>query len=357
MVQPPVLMVVVDTEEEFDWSSPLDRRARSVTAMAAIEIAQAIFDDFGVRPVYVVDYPVVSQEAGWAVLKPLSQEKRAIIGAHLHPWVNPPFLEEITPAHSFPGNLPLHLEREKLAALTRQIESSLGIQPVIYKAGRYGIGPNTPTILRQLGYMIDLSPAPPYDFSSCGGPDFSLASNHPRTMGSGDDILSFPATGDYIGQLAFSRPVAHRLHQAAAHPFFRPLRLPGILARTRLLERVRLSPEGFTLDEMERLTLFLLRQGLRVFSLTFHSPSLQPGCTPYVQSRQDLQRFLSTLRRYLEFFLQRLGGITRTPLEWQSLPTHAESAGHQGRPGGGDGNVDTFMQKCLESGTLDHPSL
>jgi hypothetical protein len=49
--------------------------------------------------------------------------------------------------------------------------------------------------------------------------------------------------------------------------------------------------------------------------LSFHSPSLQPGCTPYVRSEAQLERLYDVLRRYLEFFLGDLGGSSRTPLE------------------------------------------
>ena len=50
-------MVVVDTEEEFDWSAPFDRGSTSVTAMREVWRLQAVFDEFDIVPVYVIDYP------------------------------------------------------------------------------------------------------------------------------------------------------------------------------------------------------------------------------------------------------------------------------------------------------------
>jgi hypothetical protein len=38
---------------------------------------------------------------------------------------------------------------------------------------------------------------------------------------------------------------------------------PAILARVRVLDRLALSPEGMTLDELRRLTRALLADGLR----------------------------------------------------------------------------------------------
>lgn len=315
MSPPPVLLVVVDTEEEFDWGSPFDRGATSVRAMADIHLGQEICEQFGIRPVYVVDYPVVSQEEGWLPLREIIAEDRAVVGAHLHPWVSPPLGEEMTIANTFPGNLPADLEKKKLAVLTHQIQEVFGKRPNIYKAGRYGFGPNTSAILEELGYEIDLSPAPPFDFCGGGGPDFSFTPNFPHPIGSRRKILCLPTTGDYIGGWSASRVWAHRIYRLAASRQLGFMHLPGIFARTRLLERVRLSPEGYNLGELERLTMSLLGRGLRVFSLTFHSPTLRPGCTPYVKDKHDLDRFVETLRGYFQFFFHVLGGITLTPAE------------------------------------------
>ena len=62
--EPPTLFVVVDTEEEFDWSAPFSRQSTSVTAMRHIGRAQQMFDRFGIVPTYVVDYPVASKPEG-----------------------------------------------------------------------------------------------------------------------------------------------------------------------------------------------------------------------------------------------------------------------------------------------------
>ena len=58
-----------------------------------------------------------------------------------------------------------------------------------------------------------------------------------------------------------------------------------------------------------------LRDGVRVVTLSFHSPSLEPGCTAYVRDTADLSRFLDTCRRYLEWFLGPHGGTAATPAE------------------------------------------
>ena len=64
---------------------------------------------------------------------------------------------------------------------------------------------------------------------------------------------------------------------------------------------------------MRRLTRTLLRDGLRVFVFSFHSPSVMPGGTPYVRSRMG--PLLDKCRRYFDFFMKQLNGVTMTPIE------------------------------------------
>jgi hypothetical protein len=81
-----------------------------------------------------------------------------------------------------------------------------------------------------------------------------------------------------------------------------------VLARTRALERVRLSPEVASGAEMRRLTTSLLGAGCQVLSLTYHSPSLAPGCTPYVRNAADLERLIATVHDYCAWFRDEAGG-------------------------------------------------
>ena len=55
--------------------------------------------------------------------------------------------------------------------------------------------------------------------------------------------------------------------------------------------------------------------GRKVFTLSFHSPSLAPGNTPYVRSQAELEAFLGRLQGYLDFFMGEIGGTSMTALE------------------------------------------
>jgi hypothetical protein len=315
----PILLVVVDTEEEFDWSADFDRRNTGVTHMRDIGKLQSLFDEFGIKPVYVIDYPIASQRESSAALKRIRDDDRCEIGAHLHPWVTPPFEEDVNRQNSYPGNLPRELERKKLAELVRTIEANVGVRPRSYKAGRYGFGANTAAILSELGFEIDLSPCPPFDLGEDGGPDYSAFTTDPHWLDGSRRLLSIPTSGAYVG---FVKTGAHGLYRWATRAALRPLRLPGILARIGALERLHLSPEGYAFEDNRRLTRALHHEGLRTFTFSLHSPSVKPGCTPYVRSESDLVQFLDSCRRYFDFFLHELGGVSMTALE---LKRHLES--------------------------------
>ncbi len=301
----PELFVIVDTEEEFDWAAPFARENVSVTAIPEIARLQKVAGGYGLKPTYVVDYPVASTPSSAETIAGFAAAGHCHIGAHLHPWVTPPFDEPLTRDMSFACNLGAGLERAKIETLTETILTRMRVRPRVYKAGRYGFAASTAAILESLGYDVDASVIPHMDFSAEKGPDFSGFSVRPGWFGGARRMLELPCTLDYIGG---ARRIGEPLHRAASARFLQPVRAVGILARTGLLNKVMLSPEGNTLDEMKALTQALLSDGVRTFALTFHSPSLKPGCTRYVRDGAERDAFVATIDRYFDYFFADVGG-------------------------------------------------
>lgn len=304
----PRLIVVVDTEAEFDWNEVPDASANQVEAVQNIHLVQKIFDQYGITPCYVLDYPIATQKESVDIFRHIIGSHSCEIGAHLHPWVNPPLVESDRPSDTFPGNLGYDLEHAKLARLTTTIGEQFGLMPRSYKAGRYGIGPHTPRILRELGYEIDLSVCPPFDYSGEGGPDFSQSTAKPCWIGEDQSLLEIPLSGAFVGAAGQS---SASVYQIAGH--FPKLRLRGALSKLNIVDRLLLSPEGHCFDEHKKLVRFLLTRGIRTFTWSFHSPTLLPGMTIYTQSERDLHQFLDRFRRFFDFFFEEIGGIATTP--------------------------------------------
>ena len=310
--RPPVLIVVIDTEEEFDWNKPFSRDSTGVDSIQYQPLAHEIFDKYGIRPTYVIDYPVAATESSVAVLKPLADQGLCDIGTHLHPWVTPPHEEQVNQVNSYPGNLPAELERRKLETMTETIAANFGRRPVMYKAGRYGVGPMTAKLLEDLGYEIDLSVVPHTTFGGDGGPDFRDLPSEPFWFGADRQMLEIPLSRGFAG---LATPFGPQFWTILDSPFGRKLHLAGIAARLRLLERITLTPEGVDHAAHRRLVRSLMAQGHRVYSFTYHSSSLGIANTPYVRSVEQRREFLRRMDQFFRLFTSELGGIFSTPLD------------------------------------------
>ncbi len=295
--------VFVDVEEEFDWRAPHDSRNRATTAMAAFPDAHRRFAERGVALTCMIDHPIATDPASVAILSRVVEDGRSEIGTQLHAWVNPPFEGAATSAASYAGNLPRALEAAKLETLTSAITTAFGAAPRAYRAGRYGIGPHSFDLLAALGYRIDSSVRPGYDYSGDGGPDFSMA-----------DAGAYRARG--IVELPLTTVFTGRARRGGAWLYRALGRVPkgrGVFARARLLSRIALTPEDMPIAAALEAVAVAAGEGLRLFNLSFHSPSLAPGHTPYVRDAQDLKRFHAWWTTMLDEFDRR--GIRNASLD------------------------------------------
>jgi len=277
------VLLTVDTEEEFDWRAPFRREGYGLSHVAAIPRFQSFCERVGAHPVYLVDWPIVHDPRAVEIIGDAVRRGTADVGVQLHPWVNPPFEEEVNIRNSFAGNLPPALEAAKFTMLRDAIETAFGTAPLIYRAGRYGLGPHTAALLKEAGIRIDTSVRALFDYSSYDGPDYS---NHPVTPYwiDGDcALLELPVTSAYWGPLRRLGPLLHRV-QRHTPTFF------SGFSRLGLLERIALTPEGVSADEALRGIDLSLQADLPVLVLSFHSPTLAPGHTPYARDEAAVER-------------------------------------------------------------------
>ncbi len=291
-------LLTVDTEEEFDWSRPIRREGYTLHSVARLARFQEFCEGAGVVPVYLVDFPVATSPTARAALCNAVAQGKAEIGVQLHPWVNPPHDEDVTEANSFAGNLPATLEREKFRRLRSTIEDGFGTTPLIYRAGRYGLGPGTADMLIEHGMAIDTSVRSRFDYSAVGGPDYRDHPVSPWWVDPDQRLMELPLTTVYWGLLRQFGPKLYPM-------MWRMPQLRGLLAKTGLLERIPLTPEGITLEEAIRGIDIALDEGLAVLVFAFHSPSLAPGFTPYVSSEADLDAFYDWWRGVFAYLRQR----------------------------------------------------
>lgn len=291
--------IFVDAEEEFDWGLPFRRDGYGTAAIAALPDAHRRFAERGVTVGYLIDYPLASESGAIDLLHQVLAIGLAEIGTQLHPWVNPPFEEVVDVPNSFAGNLPQALEAAKLDALTAAITRAFGRAPRVYRAGRYGLGSHTLRLLAARGYLIDTSMRARHDYSGEQGPNYRTIGNHAFRTGPHERVLELPLTTVYTGLLRGLGDTLHRgLGQVA--------RARGVAARLRFLDRVALTPEGTSVSAALEAVRVGVGEGVRVLNLSYHSPSLVPGHTPYVRDAADLRDFWLWWERVLNL-LDRLG--------------------------------------------------
>ncbi len=296
------LIVTVDTEED-GWGA-FRPDGHTVENIRRIPPLQDLFDSFGVLPTYLVTYPVATQSESVAALKPIWEQGRCEIGTHVHPWSTPPFEEATNQGNSMLCNLPADLQFRKIACLHETITKNFGIVPTAFRAGRWGYGRDVAHALEKIGYRVDSSVFTLMDWTAERGPDCSAVfadpyyfnPPHPFTAHPAGPLLEVPVTAGFL---------QHNARRANAVFRFltkRPgLHLIGVLARLRLLNKIYLFPENFSGAEMIALARAFIERDAPFLHLFFHSPTLQPGLTPLVQTEADRLDFLGRIRTFLAF--------------------------------------------------------
>lgn len=298
------LIVTIDTEED-NW----DRYSRTdnpVKNIKKIECLQRLFDRFAIKPTYLVTYPVATNPASVAILKGIMDDGRCEIGTHCHPWNTPPFEEDINEHNSMLCNLPDSLVYQKVLALHRAIASAFGINPVSFRAGRWGFGASVAPCIDALGYTVDSSVTAYTDWTMYHGPDFSTSEPEPYRFDPGDILVprsngrlrEIPAT---VGFLRPNFRLCQRLSRRFEGGVYARLHFTTILRRLRLLNKVWLSPELASGEEMIALARTAERIGLRCLNMSFHSNSLIAGTNPFVSTIEEERRFLDKIEKFLGY--------------------------------------------------------
>jgi hypothetical protein len=266
--------------------------------MRNVGILHGLLAAYGAIPTYLLTYPMLEDADAIRIVRRELDQNRCAVGVQLHPWVTPPFDDMLALRRSFSGNLAANLEEQKLIALKQKFSDSFGFDPVVYRAGRYGLSHLTGGLLKKHGFRIDTSVAPRTSFAVEGGHDYTSYDCRPFWFGTQRKLLEIPLCRAIVG---WAGPFAPALYRGLSGPPLSELHVPSILARSRCAERITLSPEGNDIAAMRRLVNGLHAKGQHVYTLSFHSSSLQVGRNPYVQCKADLHKFYDRLSAALEY--------------------------------------------------------
>jgi peptidoglycan/xylan/chitin deacetylase (PgdA/CDA1 family) len=305
------LLVGIDTEGDNQWDAAAraNQRFENIYALPRLH---ALFARHGVRPTYVITYPVAEDPRSAEVLRGMLAGGDCEIGAHHHVWETPPCTAEDVARHGYASTLPRRQFDEQLGRLTDAIKRAVGVTPVSYRSGRFGFSADHVAALERHGYLVESSVAPLFYEAHKGGPDFVeapltpyfLAYDSATTAGT-SNLLEVPVSA------ALNRQLPKRLQFAYARAP-RPYTTKRVLRKLGLLRLQWLRPSYSSLADMMALARTLARSGEPVLNVLFHSSEAIVGGSPYNKTQGELDAFFDRLDRFLAFATRDLGAVPLT---------------------------------------------
>jgi peptidoglycan/xylan/chitin deacetylase (PgdA/CDA1 family) len=294
------LLVGIDTEGDNQWDAAAraNQRFENIYALPRLH---GLFARHGVRPTYVITYPVAMDPHSATILRDLRAIGDCEIGAHHHAWETPPCTAEDIKRHPYAANLPLQQFEDQLASLTDAIARAVGERPVSYRSGRFGFSAAHVAALERLGYLVESSVAPLFYEGHKQGPDFVEAPLRPYFLAY--DSATAPGSSQVL-EVPVSAALNRRWPAALRHLY---ARAPRPYTTKRLLRKLRvahvrwLRPSYSSLDDMIGLARDLARAREPVLNLIFHSSEAIVGGSPYNRTESELQAFCDRLERFFEF--------------------------------------------------------
>ncbi len=281
------LCITIDTEPDCDihWKRSDPLTFESVLS-GIPNILRPLWSRYDIKPVYFVSPEVVQNDDCCRVLKQEIQ-LGAEIGTHLHSeYIEPQKKYESfagTPSDEFPCfAYSSEIELVKIKNLTELIVKKLGVNPVSYRAARYGADLDTIRSLEKLDYKIDSSVTPEIDWSSRGGPNHSKAPKQPYFV-SADNFYAAGSSKILEVPITISKKRIFFL-PAGSWLFFRWLR-----------------PSHMTLTEMKILVKEFIRNYKDpVLNMMFHSMETLPGKTPFVRNKFQQKMCFNRLEKIIK---------------------------------------------------------
>jgi peptidoglycan/xylan/chitin deacetylase (PgdA/CDA1 family) len=317
----PSLLVGIDTESDNQWDLAARERP-TFENLYALPRLHALFRKHGVRPTYLITWPVASDPRSAGVLRELRESGTCEVGAHHHAWETPPCTPEHKRRHAYALELsPADFDKQ-LEALTGAIEDAVGERPVSYRSGRFGLSASHVSSLERAGYRVDSSVAPLFCETHKGGPDFADAPLTPYYLSY--DRATRPGSSQVL-ELPLSATLDRRVPRALAVAYARaprPYHTRRLLRRLNIARVFWLRPSYSSLEDMTRLARRIAEARVPILNLLFHSSEAIVGGSPYNRTDGELDAFLDRLDRFLLFAT---GELSAEPLTFSEF--HARYTG------------------------------
>jgi hypothetical protein len=289
-------ILTIDTEADNQWDHGCELTTHNIHYIPRF---QNLCEKYGIKPTYLVTSEICVDNYAQEIFKKYVTDNKAEIGAHLHSWTTPPFINESgyrynDPNHVFASELPSALLSEKLTALTQQIEGAFGKRPKSFRSGRYGFNEPLAKNLVELGYIIDSSVTPFTDWSKHkglpdgqGGIDFMQNDPFPYSYNfPSGSLVEIPVT------ILPTKFPLNRSYLLARHYF----RNANKILLYRVMRRLFFLNQPYWFRPFDYMNIeaisCLVHEAQRIelpfLVMMFHSSELMPGCSIYRKNESDI---------------------------------------------------------------------
>jgi len=321
----PSLIFTVDTEPDDQWAPALADGSLppfSFLNTRGLGRLKDFFRRHDVPVTWMTSYSIARDRESARVLRAAAAEGDEIAG-HLHGWETPPFAGFDRANRPFIGEYTPDMRLAKHRSLLAAHEDAFDARPVSYRAGRWAIDSMELQHLAELGYQIDSSVPPGIDFRDRSGlrrpgPDFRPYLRRerlqPHRVGA---LWEVPASitpigllGSAEGSLAIARAAGCRDQGGSLVHAVAPV-LHRTLAALRLQELVWVRPLKHPRAQLVRATRVLLRRGVRIVNVMFHSSEAFVGASPLSRHAEDVERLYADLEAIITC-ARSYGAVART---------------------------------------------
>lgn len=301
-------LITIDTEGDNQWNHG---RELTVENLKFVPRFQNLCNKYQIKPTYLVTSEVCEDSYAKEIFTDYLMAGSAEVGAHLHSWTTPPFLDKAGYRyndinHAFATDLTKDSLTEKIRNLTNQIEAAFGERPLSFRSGRYGFNEDVARILTDNFYLVDSSVTPYTSWENCkgipegkGGPDFMNNTSFPFEYNfNGKSLLEIPVT---ILPTKFplnkNKKLALYYFKNVDNSLFLRLFRKLLFHNQPLWLRPFLSTSISSFEELinEAITI-----KLPYLVMMFHSSELMPGCSIYRANENDIEKLYDLLELFFQ---------------------------------------------------------
>jgi hypothetical protein len=244
---------------------------------------------------------------------------------HLHAWDSPP-LEPLTrddaEAQPYLIEYDSRVMREKIHALTSELEDAFGVKMVSHRAGRWSFDERYAEMLLDEGYSVDCSVTPLVSWATTLG--------DPAGVG-GSDYTEFPNGAYWVSLDDISKPGSSALLEVPmtivslrSNMTTRFLDVANVLLRPatgarKVSRRVAnrfsppvdwLRPTGHNGHRLHKVLDIVVAEGRQYAEFMLHSSELMPGGSPTFPDRQSIEALYAHLELLFEQAESRFRALT-----------------------------------------------